>query len=127
MGVKAGTKQLRISSISGSPGQYGSIITIYRYSGATLSSGTTLTPQPLRDGAAASSATSKYNGSVSGTSLLLNTILSGQLPYKFDFDLLVAPGDAFYVSSTIGAVSGLYYNLWNLDVQFEELNLARSL
>lgn len=129
MAILAGSQQMRIVKIEAALGGQASVpISLFRYSGAGLSGGTALTPGPLRDGASPALATVKTNPTISGTSTLLNTQLiaaNATFLYQFAFDVLIAPGSAFYVLNTVTTVAA-GANLFSLAVQFEELPLARS-
>lgn len=111
----------------------------YRYSGGVASSGTSVTPLPLRQGSAAASATSRVGSSVSitGTQALI-AYPSGQgsgsggstnLNYQFPFDLTVTPGSVFALSTGTITLDGVpsannISGSIRLNVYFEELRLS---
>lgn len=123
IGVRAGgTSQLKLIrfEIFANAAQ---AVTFSKYSGATISGGSALTPFALRAGASASSATARSGGSISGTQNILSTqnvAASGSGSYAPQSDFIISPGDAFWMSWT---TTGIF----SVGIYFEELHLARSL
>lgn len=77
LGIKAGTRPLRIVRLDFSSNDTGNFVNVYRHSGDTLSGGSAISIVPLREAAPASTATA-LTGSLtySGTSsLIANTFV----------------------------------------------------
>ena len=124
MGVLAVTYQVKLSSIE-YIGVNSDIVTISMYSGAGLTSGTSVTPRPLRQSANASAATSRLNPTVSGTQTILRStqnIPTGVQSYQAPADVIVNAGSAIHILLTSASIVTNRY----IAMYFDELHLSRS-
>lgn len=128
LGIIAGTKQLRLAQVKSLNGnQY---INIWRYSGAGLSGGSTVTPFPMRQGGPAlSGVTAQVNATISGTGSLVYAEAAGTFKeYSPPFDLIIAPGSALFVvhASAPGGTTSAATMPTFMGIYCEALGLAYS-
>jgi len=143
VGVRAGSYELKVSQIEFTGWNYNHFYVLasaYRYTGATLSGGTAITPAPLREGSAPATATARAGGSVTGTQIRLSSQYTGGsgnptpgtnppvntfgLTMNYPFDLTIAAGSAvaigIYNYTTGSGASGQ----GSVTIYFEELRLS---
>jgi len=126
--LKANTNPLKIVSVTaygGSPSGWTDVVwNLSRFTGSSPTGGTTLTPFSLRDGAPATTATSRYSiTGITGTeSVIVSSFASGDLVvYTPPFELTIAPGNALFYGTTSG--SG---NIYIIEIVYEELRVPGS-
>lgn len=113
------------------------------YVGSTISGGTSITPQAMREGGLPASATAMYSTStvaslpgtpisITGTALTLDTLyMTNTTPatWQAPSDLLIAPGSVLAIAPWDNTISGsgtTYGLIENLTFYFDEYHLARS-
>lgn len=121
MGVKCGTTyQMRIAKIEIASSTAGTWV-ISKYTGISFSGGTAITPLAMREGAPATTATSKQGATVSGTQALLTSqsiAATSSASYQFPFDMIISPGNGLWINGV---------NFVSVSVYFEDLRLAWSM
>jgi hypothetical protein len=149
LALRAGSYAIQIVKVEATASVYqvpggtvaaGGIIPFYTYSSSVISSGAgTLTPQAMREGAAAASATARYSTAavnyttpsytpgtavgITGTQKFLAISVS-PVVYQPAFNVILAPGSVFHVAQASDSSVHTVYS--SIIVYFDELHLARS-
>jgi len=125
--IKAVSYPVKIARIDVSFSTAG-FVTAYRYAGATLTGGSTLTPAALRDGAPASTVSAKSGVTTSGTSTIINSFGSSSGSFSYPFDVIIQPGNALRLNHyQLPAGGGSASPVYLFTVYYEEIRLAWSL
>lgn len=144
LAVRAGTFEMKINKVdfgitvqnTGSVGGVGGMgPSIKRFSSGTISGSTSVTPQPLRQGSLATTATARgVTVSVSGSGTLIATAAGltasadpgfgfANSTYEPPFDFTVSPGGVFQVVVDCGA-NGTTSATGTITAYYEELRLS---
>lgn len=139
LGIKAGTLELRIVSIFFTGNDTGAFISVYRYTGSTLSGGSSIPVVPSRGGGPTASATCQQGSlSYSGTSTIVTNIYAppgrtvtsnggfNLTQYQGSSSSIQPPASAFTIPpNQVLRIQGVTGNRVAV-VNFEEINFPGS-
>jgi hypothetical protein len=141
LGITPGSFDVRLAQVSvagevlttASGGNYGINYAASFYPSSVLSGGSTVTPVPLRSGAAAATTIAKSGATISGSSMVLreayqkggggNAAAALNDAYTPPFDVILKAGATLWVTSSFSGSGG---GDTTVTFYFEELHLARS-